>query len=308
MTGRFSKKSLIFYVLFMVCYLGWIFLGIGYRADHLPFILLLGISYLLTEQTHRFFLSAVMLAMSWILLDSLRVFPSYLYNTVHIEEVYNFELQMFGIENAAGDCITPNTYLKSIANPMLDWITGFTYLMWTPIPFAFGIYLFFKDKSLLLRYSICFFTANLIGVIIYYAYPAAPPWYVDMYGFEKHLDIPGSAAGLLRFDELTGTTIFHDIYSKSFNVFGAIPSLHSAYPIVSVYYARKHGLKIGYILLIIFMILTWFSAVYSIHHYIVDVVLGIFCAIFAIALFEHIVLPSKAGNLIRKLTNYLNLN
>jgi len=307
MTGRFSPKSLLFYILFMVLYLGWIFLGIGYRPDHLIFILLLGITYLLTEKTHRFFLSAVMLAMSWLLLDSLRVFPSYMYNTVHIEEVYNLELRFFGMENSAGDCITPNTYLKSIASPFLDFITGFTYLMWTPIPFAFGIYLFFKDRSILLRYSICFFLANVIGVIIYYSYPAAPPWYVDMYGFEQHLDIPGSAAGLLRFDEMTGTSIFHGIYSKSFNVFGAMPSLHSAYPIISVYYARKSGLKIGYILLIIFMVATWFSAVYSIHHYIVDVVLGIFCAIFAIVLFEHILLPSKAGNPIRKLTNYLNL-
>ena len=56
------------------------------------------------------------------------------------------------------------------------------------------------------------------------------------------------------------------------------------------------------------MVLTWFAAVYSIHHYVIDVVLGIFCAIFAIAFFEKVFLPSKAGNRIRKLTNYLTLN
>ena len=292
----------------MIIYLSWIFFGIGYRTDHLPFILLLGSTYLISENTHRFFIAAFALAMSWVLLDSLRVFPSYLYNTVHIEDIYNIELKLFGITNAAGDCITPNDYLKTIANPFLDFITGFTYLLWTPVPFVFGTYLFFKSRSLLLRYSICFFLTNVIGVIIYYTFPAAPPWYVDLYGFTENLDIPGNAAGLLRFDEMTGTTVFYDIYSKSFNVFGAIPSLHSAYPIVSVYFAKKLGLKTGYILLIIFMVLTWFAAVYSIHHYVIDVVLGIFCAIFAIAFFEKVFLPSKAGNRIRKLTNYLTLN
>lgn len=291
----------------MALYLSWIFFGIGFRADHLPFILIIAITYVYSESTHRFCIAAFALAMSWVLLDSLRVFPSYLYNTVHIEDVYNLELQLFGLTGDNGEQITPNDYLKSVANPVLDFITGFTYLMWTPIPFALGLYFFLKNRSLLLRYSICFLLTNIVGVIIYYSYPAAPPWYVDLYGFEKNLSIPGSAAGLLRFDELTGTTIFHDIYSKSFNVFGAIPSLHSAYPVVSAYYARKQGLKIGYFLLIIFMISTWFAAVYSIHHYVIDVVLGIICAIFAIAFFEKLFLPSKAGTLIRKLSEYLNL-
>ena len=308
MTGRFSSKSLAFYFIFMTIYLGWIFLGIGFRSDHLPFILVLGITYILTEGSHRFFIAFVGLAMSWVLLDSLRVFPSYMYNDVHIEEIYNLELSLFGFTNSEGVRSIPTAYLKSIANPFLDFITGLTYLLWTPIPFLFGIYLFFKNRSLLLRFSICFLLTNVIGIIIYYSYPAAPPWYVDIYGFKEQFDIPGSAAGLLRFDELTGTTIFQDIYSKSFNVFGAVPSLHSAYPLISLYYAKKQGLKVGSFLLAIFAIMTWFSAVYSVHHYIVDVVLGIFCAIFAIAFFEKVLLRSKFNMLINKLTIYITKN
>lgn len=305
MTGRFSAKSLGFYFTFMTLYVGWIVFGLGYRSDHLPFILILGVSYLLTEESHRFFIAFVGLALSWILLDSLRVFPSYLYNSVHIEELYNLEMNLFGITNADGVKILPTSYLKSIANPVLDLMTGSTYLLWTFVPFAFGFYLFFKNRNLLLRFSICFFITNVIGVIIYYSYPAAPPWYVDIYGFEEHFNIPGSAAGLLRFDELTGTSIFQDIYTKSFNVFGAVPSLHSAYPLITLYYARKQGLKLASFLLLIYTIMTWFSAVYSIHHYVVDVVLGIFCAIFAIAFFEKILLRSKFKMLIHKLTIYV---
>lgn len=290
----------------MGLYLLWIFLGIGYRTDHLPFIAILITCYFLTESTHKFLICMLGLALSWILLDSLRAFPSYMYNDVHIEEIYNAELNLFGISNTEGVKITPNQLMQSIANPVLDFITGFTYLMWTPVPFIFGLYLFFKNKNILIRFALCFLITNIIGVIIYYSYPAAPPWYVDIYGFDEHFDIPGSAAGLLSFDNITGTTIFHDIYSKSFNVFGAVPSLHSAYPIISAYYAKKQGLKFGTVLLVIFTIMTWFSAVYSIHHYVIDVVLGIFCAIFAIAFFEKFLMRTKVHELIRKLTIYVN--
>lgn len=290
----------------MGLYLLWIFVGIGFRSDHLPFIGILVVTYFLSESTHKFFLCMIGLALSWILLDSLRAFPSYLYNDVHISEIYNAELNVFGITDSNGMRITPNQLMKSIANPFLDFITGFTYLMWTPVPFILGIYLFCQNRNILIRFAFCFLLTNIIGVIIYYSYPAAPPWYVDIYGFDKHFDIPGSAAGLLNFDNLTGTTIFHDIYSKSFNVFGAVPSLHSAYPIISAYYAKKQGLTIGTVLLVIFTIMTWFSAVYSIHHYVIDVVLGIFCAIFAIAFFERILSRTKVHELIRKLTIYVN--
>lgn len=290
----------------MSLYLLWIFLGIGFRTDHLPFIGILVFTYFLSETTNKFLVCMFGLALSWILLDSLRAFPSYLYNHVHIEEIYNAEMKLFGMTNAEGVKITPNALMKSIANPFLDFITGLTYLLWTPVPFIFGTYLFIKNRNILIRFTLCFLLTNVIGVIIYYSYPAAPPWYVDIYGFKEHFDIPGSAAGLLNFDKLTGTSIFNDIYSKSFNVFGAVPSLHSAYPIISAYYARKQGLTLVTIFLIIFTIMTWFSAVYSIHHYVIDVGLGIFCAIFAIAFFEKFLLRTRVNELIRKLTFYVN--
>jgi len=260
--------------------------------------------YLLTEGTHRFFIGFIGLTLSWILLDSLRVFPSYLYNDVHIEDVYHAEVALFGL-HVDGIKMTLNEYFRLHNSPVLDFVTGLTYLMWTPFPVALGIYLFNTNRGLLLRFTLAFFLANVIGVCIYYTYPAAPPWYVELYGFERKFDIPGSAAGLLSFDKLTGTTIFEGIYSKSFNVFGAIPSLHSAYPVVAFYYAWKKKSKIAMIILFIFMLMTWFSAVYSIHHYLLDVVLGIFCAIFAIIILEQIILRSGIRHIIDKLINYI---
>jgi len=241
----------------------------------------------------------------WILLDSVRVFPSYEYNVVHIEDLYHHELNLFGIDTENGR-ITPNHYLKAYKSTFLDFITGFTYLMWTPAPFALATYFYFTSKINMISFGWAIFMTNIIGVSIYYLYPAAPPWYVDMYGFEANYGVSGSAAGLLDFDRIVGFDIFKGIYEKSFNVFGAIPSLHSAYPVIATYYAWKKGLKVGTIILAFFTVMTWFSAIYTIHHYVIDVILGIFCAIFALLLFENLISKTKLRTILNNLAAYIS--
>ena len=69
-------------------------------------------------------------------------------------------------------------------------------------------------------------------------------------------------------------TYFQAIYSRSSNVFGALPSLHAAYPflvwITSLkVFPRAHWLFLG------LSLLTGFAAVYLCHHYVIDVLLGL---------------------------------
>src|SRR5882757_4617233 len=101
-----------------------------------------------------------------------------------------------------------------------------------PIPLLFAFYLFRKNKIQFLHFSLAFLFVNLIGFVVYYACPAAPPWYVQQYGFDVNFNTPGNTAGLARFDAYFGINLFHNLYAKSSNVFAAMPSLHSAYPVV----------------------------------------------------------------------------
>ena len=142
-----------------------------------------------------------------------------------------------------------------------------------------------------LRFSMVFLLVNLIGFVGYYVYPAAPPWYAMDYGFEPVLDTPGNMAGLARFDQLIGFPLFDSIYGRNANVFAAVPSLHSAYLAVVLFYALKK--RCNWIIVatvIVFMVGIWFTAVYTSHHYIIDVLLGILCALFGIALFEFVLM------------------
>ena len=115
-----------------------------------------------------------------------------------------------------------------------------------------------------------FFFVNILGYSTYYWYAAAPPWYVASYGLgPADLSVQASAAGCLRFDELLGTHFFTGMYGRAADVFGAVPSLHVAYPLQSVYYAFRYGsLRIFSIL---FYLSMCFSAVYLNHHYIIDI-------------------------------------
>ena len=144
-----------------------------------------------------------------------------------------------------------------------------------------------------MHFSLTFLFVNIIGFIIYYIYPAAPPWYVQHYGFQFIAHTPGNTAGLQRFDNFFHAGIFNSLYAKSSNVFAAMPSLHSSYPLITLYYGIKNRLGAINIVFAIIMFGIWFAAVYSSHHYILDVLAGITCAIIGIFIFQKWIAPHK---------------
>ena len=156
-----------------------------------------------------------------------------------------------------------------------------------------------------LRFAMVFLFVNLIGFAGYYIHPAAPPWYAINYGMEAILNTPGNVAGLGRFDELTGLSVFQSIYGRNANVFAAVPSLHAAYMVIPLYYAivRKSS-KMLIALFAIILVGIWCTAVYSSHHYIIDVLLGIFCALLGIFVFEKGLM--KIGGFKRFFERYYN--
>jgi hypothetical protein len=202
---------------------------------------------------------------------------------------------LFGI-NVSNQILTLNEYFNTFSNAFLDFISGFFYLLWMPAPIFFGLYLMMKKPEYVVEFGFVFLLANLIGFVGYYSYPAAPPWYFAKFGEILDTSMPSNPANLVKFDKLTGTTIFADMYTKGSNVFAAIPSLHAAYPLVTLFFSLKYGNIYTSALLAIIMIGIWFAAIYSFHHYIIDVILGIFCALLAIFLYEKFISKSKFYN------------
>lgn len=258
---------------------------IGLRTEQFVLSALFSVLYLLSGATRRWILGFSIFIVFWILFDSMKAFPNYAFNTVHIADLYQWERSWFGM--GTGDAaITPNEYFSARTSSMLDLLSGLFYLCWMPVPLVFAAYLFATNKQAFLRFALTFLLVNLLGFVVYYLYPAAPPWYVDAYGFELQHGTPGNTAGLGRFDALTGTAIFASLYAKSSNVFAAMPSLHAAYPIIVLATGVRY--RLGWIN-VLFAVITmgiWFAAVYSGHHYVLDVLAGIVCAMVGILLFD----------------------
>lgn len=221
--------------------------------------------------------------------NSMRYYPNYLFGTIDIEGVYNAEKSLFGILSN-GVLLTPNEYFRIHHCALMDILSGVFYLCWVPLPVFYSAWLYFtSERQLSFRLSCAFLFVNLIGFCGYYIHPAAPPWYVMQYGFIPVFSTPGNVAGFENFDSLLGIPLFHSIYSGNANVFAAIPSLHAAYCPIALFYACKVRNNTPWIVLLgIVSAGIWFSAVYSGHHYIIDVLLGILTTIVGIFLFELI--------------------
>ena len=256
---------------------------VGYKSDQVFLVLLFNTLFYLSGPTRRFILGFSVFIIFWIIFDSMKAFPNYRYNTVHIESLYHAEKRLFGMQG-----LTPNEYWAAHTNSFLDLLTGIFYLCWIPVPLAFAGYLFYKDKTAFLKFSLTFLLVNLLGFVIYYAYPAAPPWYVQQYGFQFNPHTPGNTAGLGRFDSLLHVSVFAGLYAKSSNVFAAMPSLHASYPLIVLYFGIRT--KQGWINLLFGTIMAgiWFAAVYSSHHYVLDVLAGIACGLTGIVLFNYL--------------------
>jgi membrane-associated phospholipid phosphatase len=103
---------------------------------------------------------------------------------------------------------------------------------------------------------------------------------VAQYGLgPANLSAVPSAAGAARFDALLGWHYFQGFYTRSHNVFGAMPSLHAAYPTVvllSVWTVPRWWARAA---AGAFAVLVAFAAVYLDHHYVLDVVAGVTIAL-----------------------------
>lgn len=275
----------------------------GIRSDHIFLITIVNLSYYLTSATRRLITALGIIIVYWIIYDSMKAWPNWAFNEVDSLPLYNLEKSLFGIQHA-GALLSPNEFLIAYHNKWLDLLCGMFYLGWVPLPLMFALYLYYTNKNLFLRFCMAFFIVNILGFIIYYLHPAAPPWYIAEHGPVVDVQTKSYAAGLLRVDQILDIKLFEGIYSKGSNVFAAMPSLHSSYPLIGLYYSFRQPRKLIRIIFATFMIGIWFSAVYLNHHYVLDVLAGIGCGVLGIYLFERLLMRQPTFN--RFMINYEN--
>jgi len=251
--------------------------------------MLLAALFFITPATRRLMVTLLPFILFGISYDWMNIVHNYEVNTVDILPINNAERALFGIATEQGT-LTPNEFFALHTHTTLDILGGIFYLCWVPVPILFGLWLYFnRQEKAYLHFAIVFLLVNLIGFAGYYIHPAAPPWYAAKYGFDLRLGTPGDVAGLGAFDRITGLGIFQGLYGRNSNVFAAVPSLHSAYTLIAFIYSLRSRTPIWMrIALAVITLGIWFTAIYTSHHYVIDVLLGILTAIVGYTLFEHL--------------------
>lgn len=280
-------------------------LVVGLIPAQVLMVVLFLLLYFAHDTTRRLAVALLPFVVFEVCYDWMRLCPNYMVNPVDVRGIYEAEASLFGITADDGTRQTLCDYFYAHHWPAADLLAGLSYLCWVPGPMAVGLWLYFSGRRrVYLHFVMSFLVVNWLGFAIYYIHPAAPPWYVIEHGFEVIVGTGGSAAGLSRFDELIGLPVFSSIYVNNSNIFAAIPSLHAAYMLVATIYAahpspltsRPSPPRLIPFLCTLVTVGIWLTAVYTCHHYVIDVLLGIATAIAGVCLFEYVLMRFSLVN------------
>jgi inositol phosphorylceramide synthase catalytic subunit len=263
----------------------WVMALIGYhvlnplRAEHMGMLLGVVLAWYAARISRQFVLVFLPLILYGWCYDLLRIFAERAVRIVTIGPVREAELALFGWWRGE-ERVGPVEVFLEHHHPLLDLLGAPIYASHVGTIILFAALLWWRtrtgepkrDHGRLHRFLWGFLWLNLIGFAVQVLYPVAPPWYVELYGYAMPVEtIGGHPAGLGRVDELIGIDYFQGVYAQAAYVFGAMPSLHVAYPVWLLLHVRG-GLWRG--LVAVYAVLMAFFAVYFIHHYVVDLVAG----------------------------------
>ncbi len=262
------------------------------RLEHFLMLVALGLLWWFSRATRQFVLMLLPLFLFLWVYDLLRVFSDRAVHVVSVQAVHNAELALFGWMHA-GQKIGPVEYFEMHHNVVVDLLGALWYSTHIAVVLGFTLFLWWSQRRSTLkprpegdlaRFLWGFLAINLVGFTIQVLFPVAPPWYISEFGnVMPSLGTLGDPAGLARVDALFGGSYFAGIYGKASYVFGAMPSLHVAYP---VWIALNTRSVVGRIVGWSYAAAMAFFAVYLTHHYILDLIAGAGISITLYGLFK----------------------
>lgn len=190
------------------------------------------------------------------------------------------ELELATFAVAPG--VTLQDWFQRHHAPFWDLVFAVPYTVFAYLALLYSAYLYFVDRPRMRRYLWAFAIANFISFVMWMALPAAPPWYVRAHGCDVSTSALPSAAGLLRVDQLFGMHYYENLYSRAASVFGAMPSMHCAYPMLGLLTAWPATSWKTRPLHILYAVTMFVGASYLDHHWIWDGIAGLGLAAVAV--------------------------
>ena len=176
--------------------------------------------------------------------------------------------------------------LTRFGHPLLDILAWIPYgVIHFVAPFVVAALLFvYAPPGTVKVFASTFGFTNLVGVLVQIAFPSSPPWYELREGITPaNYSMRGSPAGLARIDALFHGHGYTIGFTNAPVVFGAFPSLHAATAtcealFMSYFFPIKAKVGRWYvdtrILYWCYCFWLYWSTMYLMHHYLIDLVAG----------------------------------
>jgi membrane-associated phospholipid phosphatase len=263
-------------------YAAWVAAIGDLRIEHCLFALYAAVFGAIGPRTKRFLIDTSPIIAVAIGFDLVRYVRPL---TVLPHRVLGCELRDLDLAlSGAGSGRTLQESIVAAHTPALDLLFAVPYTIFIYLVFVTATYLFFRDRARMRHYLLAFAVGNYISFVCWLLIPAAPPWYVHAHGCAIDLSVAANPAGLTRVDELLGIQYFAGFYGRASAVFGALPSMHCAYPLIGLLTAwRFVGIR-ARLVHVLYTVLMSAAAMYLDHHWAVDVLAGWLTAMVSVAI------------------------
>jgi hypothetical protein len=259
-----------------VAHTGWCAAWGRLRWEHIAVLIAALALFAGGARAKRFFVGVYPIALVGLLYDTMGAFATVGLSRerVHVCDLRACEIALFGIHIDARPA-TVHDWLQAHPAPALDAICAVPYATFLLVCVACAAWLYVRSPERMLRFGWCFFALNVAAFVTYRLYPAAPPWYYHAHGCTVDVFARASEGpNLARVDAWLGIPYFAGMYRRSSSVFGAMPSLHCAYPLLVAFEGWAFFGTALRIAALCFFGLMCFAAVYLDHHWVLDALVG----------------------------------
>jgi membrane-associated phospholipid phosphatase len=137
-----------------------------------------------------------------------------------------------------------------------------------------AVILWLRSRPQWARYMRRWFTLSVAGLVTYFLYPAAPPWWASLHGYLPEPVARISTAGWNAIGLHSAGNTLNALQVEASNPVAAMPSLHTAYAMMAVAFFLPVVRKRWWPVLLAYPLAMTFTLVYSGEHYVIDVLVG----------------------------------
>jgi hypothetical protein len=291
----FNRRLQIWQLLVCLAICAYLVLGATthtLRLYHYFMLLAIPAAIFAAERGKRFFIDWSPLFAFWLGYDRLRLVQPHLLYRVSVEWPFELERQLFGWAFAGS--VPPHAlrawlsahsgdFFGQAISLTAQWIylshiiifPALMLIWWTRSQWFQG------DRETFSRYVKAFTLLHALAIGCYLLLPVAPPWWVSLHGSAQ------PSAELLAQVDMTAAmdgVIVQRMIQTAPMWFGAVPSLHGAYPVLFLLLAWRRQKRWLLTLIAIYGLMMWASTVILNQHYIIDLLAGVGVALAAFKL------------------------